>query len=250
MPQSKEISPFEYQDATFVSKGYADLQPSENYNIDLKWDFFLSKDELLTVNGFYKIITDPISRVEVAAANSFLSYRNISDKATARGIELEFRKNILKLDRDENSDKVSFGLNASYIKTQVDLSNNITGFVPTNNKSELEGAAPVIVNSDISYQLRRGSSSFTSSLVFNYSSDKVYTLGTNGFENIIEKGIPTLDLVIGGKFSSNWGFSLKAQNLLDPEYVLEREPSTGGDAIKLSSYKKGMVFSAGLKYTF
>ncbi|MCK3686408.1 TonB-dependent receptor [Maribellus sp. YY47] len=250
MPQSKEISPFEYQDATFVSKGYADLQPSVNYNIDLKWDFYLSNDELLTVNGFYKIITDPISRVEVAAANSFLSYRNISDKARATGIELEFRKNILKLDRDENSDKVSFGLNASYIKTQVDLPGNITGFVPTNSKSELEGAAPVIVNSDLSYQLRRKNNTFTSSFVFNYSSDKVYTLGTNGFENIIEKGIPTLDLVVGGKFGSNWGFSLKAQNLLDPEYVLEREPSTGGEAIKLSSYKKGVVFSAGLKYTF
>lgn len=250
MPQSKEIAPFEYQDATFVSKGYADLDPSENYNIDLKWDFYLSNGELLTVNGFYKIITDPISRVEVAAANSFLSYRNISDKATATGVELEIRKNILKSERDSNSDKLSFGLNASYIKTQVNLPDNITGFVPTNDESELEGAAPVILNSDISYQLRRGTSTITSSLVFNYSSDKVYTLGTNGFEDIMEKAVPTLDLVIGGKFGDHWGFSLKGKNLLDPEYVLEREPSTGGEALKLSSYKKGLIFSAGLKYTF
>lgn len=250
MPQSKEISPFEYQDATFRSKGYAELNPSENYNLDIKWDFYLSNDELLTVNGFYKYITDPISRVEVAAANSFLSYRNISDKAMASGIELEFRKNIFKLDGEAKSDKVSFGLNASYIKTQVDLPNNITGFVPTNTESELEGAAPVIVNSDISYQFRRGSSTITSSFVFNSTTDKIYTLGTNGFENIIEKGIPTLDFVVGGKIGSHWGFSLKGQNLLNPEYVLEREPSTGGSPIKLSSYKKGMIFKTGLTYKF
>ncbi len=250
MPQANEIIPFEYQGENFVVKGNPDLEPSENFNIDLKWDFYLSNDEILTVTGFYKNIKKPISRVEVAAANNFLSFRNISDNATATGIELEFRKNIYKAVSEDKTNKLSFGLNGSYIYTNAKLPKDIKGFAPTNSESQLEGAAPLILNSDISYQLKKNDFSLSTSVVFNYSSDKVYTLGTAGFQNIIETGVPTMDLVIGANINKHWGAKFKAQNLLNPEYSLTREPNNGEDAIKLSSYKKGMVFSAGLTYNF
>jgi hypothetical protein len=250
LPQAKEISPFEYQDVTFRSKGYANLDPSQNYNIDLKWDFYLSNDELLTLTGFYKYIIDPISRVEIASANGFLSYRNIADHAIASGIELEFRKNIFKRVREENRNQLSFGLNGSYIYTHVNMPDDITGFYPTNSEAQLEGAAPFIVNSDLSYTIGNGNKKLSSSVIFNYTSDKIYTLGTNGYEDIVEKGIPTMDLVFSGEMGDHWGMNLKAKNILNPSYKLSRQSSRGSDVVVLNDYKKGLIISAGLSYAF
>jgi len=250
LPQAKEISPFEYQDVTFRSKGYANLQPSENYNLDLKWDYYLSGDELLTVTGFYKYILDPISRVEISSANGFLSYRNISDHAVASGVELEFRKNIVKTVREDSKKQLSFGLNGSYIYTNVKLPNDITTFVPTHEETELEGAAPFILNTDLSYSISNGDQKLTTSLVLNYTSDKLYTLGTNGYENIDEKGVPVLDFVASAKLNKHWGLKAKAANLLNPTFNLTRNASGTQDSLTLLDYKKGSVFSLGLSYEF
>jgi len=250
LPQAKELSPFEYQDVTFISKGYQYLNPSQNYNIDLKWDFYLSNDELLSFTGFYKYIIDPISRVEIASANGFLSYRNIADHAIASGIELEFRKNIFKQESDERKNQLSFGLNGSFIYTNVKMPDDITGFYPTNSEAQLEGAAPFILNTDLSYVIGKGNKKLTSSVIFNYTSDKIYTLGTNGYENIVEKAIPTMDLVFSGNINDHWGINIKAKNILDPSYKLSRQSSQGSDVIVLSDYKKGLVISAGLSYAF
>ena len=61
--------------------------------------------------------------------------------------------------------------------------------------SQLEGATPFLMNADVTFKKKYEENELTTSLVFNYFSDRVYSIGTRGFENIIEKGIPTLDLV-------------------------------------------------------
>ena len=64
LPQSKEISPYRYVGVNFKSQGNANLKPSDNYNIDLKWDFNPTSTELISVTAFYKMIKNPISRIE------------------------------------------------------------------------------------------------------------------------------------------------------------------------------------------
>ncbi len=246
LPQAKELSPYRYVGANFNSEGNEDLQPSDNYNFDLKWDWYISKSELFSVTGFYKYIADPISRIETGASGGFLSYENISDSATAAGVEIEFRKNIFTQDLGAGkSNKLSFGLNGSYIYTnaKVDFATDTTG-------SQLEGAAPVIVNTDLSYQINRGKRGFTNTLVFNYVSDKVYTIGTQGYNDIIEKAVPTLDFVSSTKLNDKVSLSLKAKNLLNATYELSREASSNQDVIVLSQYKKGIDISLGLSVGF
>lgn len=92
LPQSKEISPYRYVGVNFKSQGNANLKPSDNYNIDLKWDFNPTSTELISVTAFYKMIKNPISRIETPSAGGFLSYENVADQATVTGIELEIRK--------------------------------------------------------------------------------------------------------------------------------------------------------------
>jgi len=245
LPQDKEISPFQYVYIDFKSQGNPNLKPAINYNLDLKWDNYLSPGELLSAGTFFKIVKDPISRIEKASAGGYLSYDNISDKAKIAGAEIEFRKTLLKTIFGKNAkNNLSIDINASYTYTNVEHNN--TTF--THSSSKLEGAAPVIINANISDTYKKNNFSLTNSFILNYFSNRIYTIGTQGFENIIEKGVPTLNFVSSVKLGKQWNVSLKAKNILNPDFQLERDASNDANSITLSDYKKGLSFSIGISY--
>lgn len=251
LPQAKEISPFRYIGENFKSQGNEKLQPSTNYNVDVKWDYFLSLDELLSVTAFYKQINDPISRVEIASAGGFLSYENVTDLATVYGVEFELRKNILDIGTSVKKDRVSLGFNGSFIYSNMSFDKSDPLVIFTNENTQLEGASPLLFNTDISYNLLRNRTSFTATALVNYFSDRVYSIGTNGFEDINELSVTTLDVIASFKFGGHWSVGLKARNLLNPTYVLERQPSNSDNApVVLQDFKKGSSYSIGVGYKF
>lgn len=247
LPQSKEISPYKYAGINFRSQGNTQLKPSDNYNIDLKWDWYLNPAELISVTTFYKHILNPISRIEEGGSGSYLTYKNMSRYATIAGVELEVRKNIFS---DVNTaimkiNKLSLGLNASYTHTQqkVDVLNTLK------RVSKLEGAAPYIANFDITYHYQKNNFSITNTLVANYFSDRIYTIGTLGFKDIIENGVPTLDFVSTVNVNKKIQLKITAKNLLNPKYTLRRNDMVG-ESIILNQYQKGLNIGVGLTYTF
>ena len=244
LPQSKEISPFRYVSVSFNSQGNPDLKPSDNYNVDLKWDWYISPSELLSVTGFYKYIKNPISRIEIASAGGFLSYENIADHATAAGVEVELKKHLFSHPlQGDGLNRLTLGVNGAYTYTcaKVPLATDPSG-------SQLEGAAPWIVNADLTYLYRKGTSSLTAALVFNYFSDRIYTIGTEGYQDIIENGIPTLDFVGTAKLGKHFSVNLKARNLLNSTHQLTRKGSGNDSEVVLSKYRKGVDLSIGLAY--
>lgn len=245
LPQAKEISPYRYISVSFNSQGNPDLKPSDNYNADLKWDFYLSGSELFSIGAFYKYIKNPISRIEVASAGGFLSYENIADHAMVAGAEVEFRKDLFSRKTAEEIHKLTFGVNGAYTYTHAKVS-----LATVSTGSQLEGAAPWIVNSDLSYQFQKGKYNLTSTLVFNYFSDRIYTIGTEGFQDIMEKGIPTLDFVLSAKMGNRFSLSMKAANLLNASHQLTRKGNADNREVVLSKYKKGVDLSLGISYEF
>ena len=248
-PQFKETAPFKYQDINFASQGNPDLNPSDNYNVDVKYERYFSSSELISITGFYKYILNPISRSEISSAGNTLTYLNVGDDAAILGIEVEARKNILKSDDTvENLYEINAGFNASYLNSQVNLdSGSIAQF--QQKSSQLEGATPFLMNADISFNKKYENDEFTATVVLNYLSDRVYSIGTRGFENIIEKGIPTLDLVSSYHLNKKYRFNIKATNLLNPSFQLSRDNASGSNVI-LSNYKKGVNLSLGISYDF
>lgn len=246
LPQDKEISPFIYQGVDGNDNGNPNLEVSTNYNFDLKWDWYISNSEVLTVNGFYKYIVDPIARVDQGNSAGLRTYDNVSDHAVAAGVELELRKHLFSF---TDKHRFSLGANASYIYTNVKL--DPQWFVQ-NTSSQLEGAAPYILNADLTHNLTTDKLKITSTLVFNYLSDKVHTIGTRGYNNLIEESVSTLDFVSLVNLKKHWGLSFKAKNLLNPDYKLTREGATETNtpAAIIRSYKKGITFDLGLSYKF
>jgi TonB-dependent receptor len=254
-PQFKETAPFLYEDINFQSFGNAYLVPATNINFDLKYDFYLSRKEIISVGGYYKNIKNPINRVRVASAANELSYVN-TDNAFATGIELEARKNIYNVEGEKGDKNLSFGLNLSYLYSEqklTDSPNDNLTVLFTKKTDKLEGSSPLLINSDLSYNFSNEKNILTSTVVFNYFYDKIYSLGTSGNENIVEKSIPALDFV--NKFEIkkyNLGISLSIKNILNPNVNLTQKTDavTGGmNETIVSSYKKGMFFSFGLNWT-
>lgn len=92
LPQSKEISPYQYVNISFSSQGNPNIKPSDNYNVDLKWDYYMTPSELFTLTGFYKYIVNPIGRVDQGNSAGLLTYDNISDHAVVGGLEFELKE--------------------------------------------------------------------------------------------------------------------------------------------------------------
>lgn len=246
-PQFKETAPFKYEDISFSSQGNPDLKPSDNYNFDVKYEKYFGKSELISVTGFGKFISNTITRSEVPSAGNVLTYLNSGD-ATVFGAELEVRKNIFN-NPEEDNNSLSFGLNASYLISDLKFYDN-TNVQFTGTSSEMEGATPLLVNTDLTLYNKINNSKLTSTVVFNYFSDRVYSIGTLEAKNTIEKAVPTLDFVSKLVLNENYSIGLKANNLLNPYHRLVREGANGGPEVTLKEYKRGYFVSLSFGYTF
>ena len=251
-PEFKEMAPFVYEGVTQRIGGNPDLLDnpsfSQVFNLDVKYEWFFGTSELLSIGGFAKQINDPVNLVVANDATGTQRYFRTGDKATIYGAELEVRKNLM-LDVKERT-VLSAGLNFTYMLTEQDLKASEGLFSTTFNRTEdeLQGASPIIVNADISYSPIFKNYKPVANLVFSYFSDRIQALGSGQLGNIIEKGVPTLDLIWKNNIGENFQVNLSAKNLLNSNIEYIRETSLG-DVI-ISQYKRGMNIGLSLKYNF
>lgn len=245
-PQFKEIAPFPYEEVDKTITGNPNLKPSTNYNIDLKWELYPKKGELISASIFTKMIKDAINRVELAAASDgFYSYGNTGD-AEAYGIEVELRKNIADFhtEEDDFEKTLQLGFNGAYMYTNQTLTPT-SQFIPTNTEEQLEGASPFIINADITYKHKVDDKQTLASLVFNYQDDKLFTVGANLLQPIFQESVPRLDFIFKRQFNKKLGLKFGAKNLLNPKFERYREVS--GEPV-MRSYQRGINLSLGFTY--
>src|SRR5690606_6183903 len=157
------------------------------------------------------------------------------------GAEVEFKKLIFSRLGETRDTEFSFGINASYLYSNQ---KNGTDAQFTNKESAIEGASPFIINSDLSLNIKdnltKGKET-TASIVFNYAHDKIYALGVQNNEDVIEKGMPTLDLILGHKFNENVGINISVRNLLNARSDVAHEAALHcgyGQDLTLRQYKR------------
>ncbi|PJJ09710.1 TonB-dependent receptor [Flavobacterium sp. 1] len=255
MPQFKEMANFLYSDVNFNERGNPYLTPSTVYNGDIKYDYYLSKKEIISVGAYYKFIQDPILRMIMNTPGLDYSYVN-TNKAYVAGAEIEVRKTLYSIESEKHKNEFNFGLNASYLYSKEDQTDVTTGLVSatfTHNTGKMQGAAPLLVNSDISFSTDSENTTFLSTLVFNYFYDKVYSVGTTGRENLIERSVPTLDFINRFEFKkSKMTLSLGARNILNPKFRLTQQATSNltglTQDVLISSYRKGAIISMGLNW--
>ena len=257
LPQFKERAPFLFEDVVNNSIGNPNLYSSDNYNADVKWEYFPERDEVISVGVFGKYIENPINEVRINSASNDISYANTGDWGMAYGVELELRKTLFNKESEGPKaldNKLTYGLNASYMKhnqeldkekvvkenpgTSVDFSNTEDGFA---------GASDILLNTDLSYTKDFSNGmNIQSTVVFNYFSDRIFALGTEGKGNLVDKGFSTLDLILKSKINDKISLGISAKNLLNPS--IERFQDY--QDVTILSYKKGVDFKVSLSYNF
>lgn len=255
MPQFKERAPFIYEDVTEVKFGNHFLYASDNYNVDLKWELFPQNDEIVSATVFGKYIQNPINETNIASSSNDISYANTGDYGYAAGLEVEIRKNIIYFNNDDNN-KLSFGINAAYMKTDQELNsdkikaetNNTFNANFTHEKAAFTGASEFLGNADVTYYKAWNNKNVMATLGYNYNSDKLYAVGVEGKGNLVDKGFGMLDFVFKSKFSEHFGLGISARNLLNPS-IDRMQENTSGDVL-VRSYKLGRTFSVSLNYNF
>ncbi len=268
LPEFKEIAPFEYVSPTGqVTRGNPNLEASVDYNYDIKFEFFPTKDQLFSLTGFHKNIEDPINKVQDRGSAGVFSYFNSGEEANVYGLEVEGRVNILKGDSIPG---LRFNFNVSRMWHEQDLKeirddqNNLIRTFRYNNltKVDLQGASDWIVNSSLNFTTNT-ENPFEATISGNYASDRVYALGAPEIQSaadqfyndaIIEKGFVTLDLILSKRLNEHLKIGLSGKNLLDPK--IERtqliKPSTTGIQTEetVRSYTKGRQISLNFSYNF
>ena len=255
-PQFKEVAPFYYEDVNFSSFGNPKIKPSENFNVDLRYEHYFNNAEFVAVTGFYKNIKYPISRVQVTSAANELSYVNSSSEAaTIFGGEVEVRKTLITFSRDNTL--LDLGLNVSYLYSHQkleDVSWDDLSFDPNNAASALEGASPWLVNSDITFRSESSSGKkMMATLLFNYSTNRIYSFGApQSNEDIVEQFIPKLDFISSVDLTNHFNIGLKVTNLLNARYQLTKQVLVNGSSedAQIGDYRKGITTSLSLAYTF
>lgn len=261
-----ETMPIEYinPDNTSV-RGNENIKNSENYNIDLKWEYFPTTKEMFAVNLFAKRIDNAIEKSIAPSGNAsgvVITFYN-SKKATLAGIELE---GIVSLGRISDAlDKFTFGANATFMYSDVTRSEeqlkterpNIVGFTDDQlHRRGLQGAAPYTINADLKYEYKNSQNlSSTLSLVYNVSGSKIYAVGGSGTDNYYERPFHQLDFVYQNQIDKNWNIKFRVQNILNSKYRVELGDNSyytlkTNENYALNSYFNGVNFNFTVGYTF
>jgi hypothetical protein len=254
-PQFKETIPFIYEGVNESKIGNEFLYESDDYNLDLKWEMFPKSEEVISFTAFGKYIQNPINEVTIVSSTNDISWVNTGDFAYVAGGEVEFRKLLFNVG-EGNTKKLSAGINASYLYSNQELNSNKViketdyNVAFTDKESKLTGASDLLLNADISFltEWNNKESNLNSTIVFTQFSDRVYSIGTNGRGNQVDKAFGSLDFITKVKLNKKMGLGFVAKNLLNP--AINRVQENGNGDVNVLSYKKGIDVSFGINYQF
>ncbi len=245
-PDFKELSSAPYIDAVSrdIIIGNPNLEQAEVTNFDLRWEWYVTHFESMSVSVFFKDFVNPIERTKLPGGgdSDVFSFINAS-AATNSGIEFEGRAWLSRFFGNSFS-RWYVESNLALIDSKVTLGDEAGQL--TNTDRPLQGQAPWIINLTLAYENLL--SQTTANLLFNMSGESIVDVGTQGIPDAYAQPIPTLDFVYKKAFfrgqQDNVHLAIKVQNILNPDIEVLR-----GSELE-RSYNKGISISAQLKYSW
>jgi len=257
-PDFREFSPNRYKHPLTgdIIFGFEELKSTTIDNFEVKYEWYPSFDELVSVALFSKTFENPIETVRnFGDIEIQTSYRN-AQSADSIGLEVGFR---LNLERYWPKLKHYFvSGNYAWIDSQIQLGKNAPEnandrFIPflTTENRPMQGQSPYVYNLQLGYDnffTRR-----SAVLLYNEFGERIAALGIDGNPDIYEQPHKKLDFVVKWGLNDTYdeqvkkiGYTLsfKAGNLLDSDVIM-----TQGNEVSLRS-SPGASYSLGLSMKF
>lgn len=242
-PDLREISDTVWVDLAQGAKfkGNPNLTVAEIKNWGLRWEWFFSRGEVLSVGYYRKDFLNPIEEVfgtlddegEITGTtDTQYTFMNI-DSAVSQGWEFEVRKKLPW--------NLTFSANYSRISSSVNISDEQAGQL-TSSERPLQGQSGYIFNADLGFE--SSEKTYLFNVLFNSIGRRITGVGVDGRPDEYQEAVSTLDFVGSRKIGDKMKLSLKVKNILDPE-----RKRTQGDKVTRAS-RAGRHFSIGLKGEF
>ncbi len=266
-PELRELAPFAFYNFNINSEilGNNQLKSATIDNYDLRWEFFGKKENMFSIGGFYKRITNPIefSLDPTQPLIRTFTYQNerIADNY---GLEIEARKNLGKLvvftGLNFFKDLTFYG-NLSLIKSEIKFGQNSNGVV----SRPLQGQSPYVINLSLFYENKNG---FQVNTSFNKIGQRIAYIGVPQSvqrfgADIYEYGRSVWDLQFGKKVGKKGLVKLTIGDILAQKNVFyqdldrngalsegEYNPTTKTGDNKLFSFTNGTTVTLNYSITF
>lgn len=254
-PDFRELSaaPFVDPILDLIAFGNPDLVTAEIENFDLRWEYYFSPTESVSIAAFRKDFTNPIEKQLLPGSGSIILTLANAEGATNQGVEFDVYKQLgfldrwfegrgwaqrLRLDRP-NWDDFHVSANYSWIDSEIQLDPARSGF-NTNLQRPLEGQSPYVLNLQLGYQAEDGR--HEASLLYNVAGERVVQVGVDGQPDVYEQPVGQLDFNWRQKLGEAWSLRVRLRNLLDPKVEFLQGPGV------LREYRRGREIGVSLEW--
>lgn len=145
-PEFREVSPSVYYDFDLASdvQGNYNLRDCHVDNIDLRWEWYPSKGETVSLAAFYKHFDSPIEWVYTMSGGTdvIYSYKN-AKSANNYGLELDIRKSLDFI----GLRNLSWSFNGALIHSRVNFEKGSVEY-----DRAMQGQSPYLVNTGLFYK--------------------------------------------------------------------------------------------------
>lgn len=229
------------------------IQPSYIDNLDLRYEYFGEKGQMVALSFFYKDFEDPIeiAAVDQNTPDDFSPINN--EKASVFGIELELRKNLLTAD----TFTLNFNTNATYISAKQTMNDNefanrqaLNPNIIIDRERDLQGQSPYMINFGLT--ANDSEKDIQAGLYYNVQGPTLQIVGVDVVPDVFSEPFHNLDFSASKVFNNDKvkkKITFRVRNILQD--VRESFFINNDEKIGLFSQRSpGISFSLGASFTF
>jgi outer membrane receptor protein involved in Fe transport len=230
-------------------KGNPGLKPATIYNTDLRYEFYPNPTETVSFGAFYKYFKNPIESTILSSSGNPIFYFTNAEFSTSYGLETEIRKSFLDLSANRIIQNTSLVLNASLIKSEINLSSQAEG---QEQKRAMMGQSPYIINAGLYYQEEeRG---LQVSLLYNVIGKRIFLVGNYRNPTVYEMPRNAIDLTVTKTINSRLEIKGGIQDILNQKNCMVQDTNLDGKIStvdeNIANSRRGSYTTIGISYKF
>jgi len=257
-PEFREVSQFYYTDFDLNAGvwGNDTLKDCHVQNYDIRYEFYPSADEIVSISLFYKHFKNPIETSLIETGNQPEYKPFNTEQGVSQGIELDVRKSFATLSAYDNF--------LQYFKNfTVVLNMSLINSVVTTNwadaretQREMMGQSPYIINTGIYYASQKYG--FQLAALYNRYGRRIVAIGNKNNPHTWEFARDVVDLTFTQRIGKGFDIKMGIKDILnEPVHRVQYEKVTKvstGEVVQLTQttlyFKSGTQVSLGISFKF
>jgi outer membrane receptor protein involved in Fe transport len=214
-PEFREMSNFDYQDFDMfvLLHGNDSLKNAYINNFDVRYEWYPSAGEIISVAAFYKDFSNPIEVFLIPAGTGYDYKPFNTEKATSMGVEIDVRKQLIEFEAAtgflNELKNLTVIFNTSLIKSEIHTSQ----LFARDTVRIMQGQSPYIVNLGLNYQ--NPDNGLSVSISYNNIGKRIAYVGTPVNPHTWELPRNALDLTIQKQFGKRTTVKLGIKDILN-----------------------------------